>query len=131
LLGGTGLTRSDAILNLQADGTQRMTTGVTFTTNADGSRTYMVDLAGIAAGTAVNLSFDLIGFGQSNSHVTVRDVRLIGVSSLPQLHDDAATMLEDGTLAFNPFAQVPNAAQLVLGSQIVGAPAHGAVTVKQ
>ena len=31
--------------------------------NADGSRTYVLDLSSISAGTAVNLSFDLIGFG--------------------------------------------------------------------
>jgi hypothetical protein len=41
--------------------------GVTHVTHADGSRTYLVDLSGIARdadGTvAVNLSFDLIGFG--------------------------------------------------------------------
>jgi VCBS repeat-containing protein len=126
LLGGTGLTRSDAFLNLQADGTQNLANCVTCINNADGSRTYRVDLAGIAAGTAVNLSFDLIGFGQNGSHVTVRDVRLSG---LPQLHDEAATMLEDGALAFNPFAQVDNAALLMLGSHVVDQPAHGAVTV--
>ncbi len=127
LLGSNGLTRSDAFLNLQADGTQNAANCVTCINNfADGSRTYRVDLAGIAAGTAVNLSFDLIGFGQNNSHITVSDVRLSG---LPQLHDEAATMLEDGTLAFNPFAQVDNAALLQLGSHVVDQPAHGAVTV--
>jgi VCBS repeat-containing protein len=133
LLGGTGLTRSDAFLNLQADGTQSAANCVTCINNAPstgsgqaGSRTYRVDLAGIAAGTAVNLSFDLIGFGQNNSHVTVSDVRLSG---LPQLHDEVATLLEDGALAFNPFAQVDNAALLQLGSHVVDQPAHGAVTV--
>jgi VCBS repeat-containing protein len=126
LLGGTGLTRSDAFLNLQADGTQNAANCVTCINNADGSRTYRVDLAGIAAGTAVNLSFDLIGFGGNGSHVTVSDVRLSG---LPQLHDEAATLLEDGSLAFNPFAQVDNAALLQLGSHVVDQPAHGAVTV--
>ena len=126
LLGGTGLTRTDAFLNLQADGTQNVANCVTCINNADGSRTYRVDLAGVPAGTAVNLSFDLIGFGGNGSHVTVSDVRLSG---LPQLHDDAATMLEDGTLAFNPFAQVDNAAILQLGSHVVDQPAHGAVTV--
>jgi VCBS repeat-containing protein len=126
LLGGTGLTRSDAFLNLQADGTQNAANCVTCINNADGSRTYRVDLAGIAAGTAVNLSFDLIGFGGNGSHVTVSDVRLSG---LPQLHDEAATLLEDGALAFNPFAQVDNAALLMLGSHVVDQPAHGAVTV--
>jgi VCBS repeat-containing protein len=126
LLGSDGLTRSDAFLNLQADGTQNAASCVTCINNADGSRTYRVDLAGIPAGTAANLSFDLIGFGQNGSHVTVRDVRLSG---LPQLHDDAATLLEDGTLAFNPFAQVDNAAILQLGSHVVDQPAHGAVSV--
>jgi VCBS repeat-containing protein len=126
LLGSDGLTRSDAFLNLQADGAQNMANCVTCINNADGSRTYRVDLAGVPAGIAANLSFDLIGFGQNGSHVTVRDVRLSG---LPQLHDDAATLLEDGTLAFNPYAQVDNAAILQLGSHVVDQPAHGAVTV--
>jgi len=126
LLGGTGLTRSDAFLNLQADGTQNAANCVTCINNADGSRTYRVDLAGIAAGTAVNLSFDLIGFGGNGSHVTVSDVRLSG---LPQLHDEAATLLEDGALAFNPFAQVDNAALLMLGSHVVDQPAHSVVSV--
>ncbi|MBU1775847.1 MAG: tandem-95 repeat protein [Gammaproteobacteria bacterium] len=126
LLSGTGQTRTDAFLNLQADGTQNLANCVTCINNADGSRTYRVDLAGVPAGVAANLSFDLIGFGQNNSHITVSDVRLSG---LPQLHDEAATMLEDGTLAFNPFAQVDNAAVLQLGSHVVDQPAHGAVTV--
>jgi hypothetical protein len=120
LLGSDGLTRSDAFLNLQADGTQNAASCVTCINNADGSRTYRVDLAGVPAGVAANLSFDLIGFGQNGSHVTVRDVRLSG---LPQLHDDSATLLEDGSLAFNPFAQVDNAAILQLGSHVVDAPA--------
>jgi VCBS repeat-containing protein len=126
LLGGTGQTRTDAFLNLQADGTQNLANCVTCINNPDGSRTYRVDLAGVPAGIAANLSFDLIGFGQNGSHVTVSDVRLSG---LPQLHDDAATMLEDGTLAFDPFAQVDNAAILQLGSHVVDQPAHGTVTV--
>jgi len=126
LLAGTGQTRTDAFLNLQADGTQNLANCVTCINNADGSRTYRVDLAGVPAGVAANLSFDLIGFGQNNSYVTVSDVRLSG---LPQLHDDTATMLEDGTLAFDPFAQVDNAAVLQLGSHVVDQPAHGAVSV--
>jgi len=100
---------------------------VTRVTNPDGSRTYRIDLAGIAVGTAVNLSFDLIGFGKASSHVTVRDVR-VG-DTLPVLHNDAATMNEDGSLAFNPFAQVDNSSTLVLGSHVVDQAAHGTVTV--
>jgi hypothetical protein len=56
LLGSDGLSRSDSFLNLQADGTQNLAGCVTCINNADGSRTYRVDLAGIPAGTAANLS---------------------------------------------------------------------------
>jgi hypothetical protein len=66
----------------------------------------VVDLSGIAAGTAVNLSFDLIGFGQTDieqhgSRVTVTDVRLLGANSAPVAADDAVTTLEDQPLTFN------------------------------
>jgi hypothetical protein len=131
LLGGTGLSHSDAFLNIQADGTEYLGSQAS-RLPADGtsalpnSRTYRVDLSGIAAGTAVNLSFDLLGFGKASSHITVSDVR---VSGLPTLHDDIAAMNEDGTLAFDPFAQVDNAALLQLGSHVVDVPTHGSVTV--
>ncbi|NOT19719.1 MAG: matrixin family metalloprotease, partial [Sideroxydans sp.] len=65
LLSGTGQTRTDAFLNLQADGTQNLANCVTCINNADGSRTYRVDLAGVPAGVAANLSFDLVGFEQN------------------------------------------------------------------
>ena len=115
-------------------GTESAAAEVTKVVNADGSITYRVDLSAIsnalkASGTvaqSVNLSFDLIGFGKANSHINVRDVR---VSGLPELHDVAAAMNEDGTLAFDPFAQVDNAALLQLGSHVVDQPAHGTVTV--
>jgi hypothetical protein len=128
LLGSDGLTRTDAFLNLQADGTQSFANCVTCTNNADGSRTYLVDLAGIPVGTAANLSFDLIGFGQNNSHVTVRDVFLSGASGLQHLHDDTATILEDSSLAFDPYAQVAGVAGSFAAS-LVTAPAQGAVSV--
>jgi hypothetical protein len=134
LLGSDGLSRSDAFLNLQADGTESLASQVTKVVNADGSITYRVDLSALSnalkdsgsAGQAVNLSFDLIGFGKANSHINVSDVR---VSGLPELHDVTAAMNEDGALAFDPFAQVDNAALLQLGSHVVDQPAHGTVTV--
>ena len=85
LLDNNGLTHSDAFLNLQADGTEHTSSGVTRILNADGSRTYRIDLTGVPAGVAANLSFDLIGFGANASHITVSDVRLSG---LPQLKND-------------------------------------------
>ncbi|OFZ66614.1 MAG: hypothetical protein A2V79_06080 [Betaproteobacteria bacterium RBG_16_56_24] len=126
LLGGTGLTRSDAFLNLQSDGTQNAASCVTCINNADGSRTYRVDLTGIAAGTVANLSFDLLGFGASNSRLTLSDIR---VSGLPQLHDDVATLAEDNLLSFDPFAQADSQLKPLLASHIVTGPTHGALAV--
>ena len=54
LLAGTGLTHNDAFLNLQADGSEYKASGVTTVTNPDGSRTVLVDLAGVPAGTGLS-----------------------------------------------------------------------------
>ena len=115
VLGSNGLTRTDSFLNLQGDGSEHAATSVTRIDNADGSRTYRVDLTGVAKNTAVNLSFDLLGFGQDNSHVTLSDIR---VSGLPQLHDDAATLAEDNLLTFDPFAQADAALRPLLAATI-------------
>jgi hypothetical protein len=94
LMGSTGLTHNDAILNLQANGAEHKASGITRLDNADGSRTYLIDLAGIAAGTVVNLAFDLIGFGlgaaAGDSRITIRDLRL----GVPQTADDSITLAE-------------------------------------
>jgi hypothetical protein len=126
VLGNDGLTHTDAFLNLQGDGTQNAASCVTCIVNADGSRTYRVDLTGVAKNKAVNLSFDLLGFGQSNSHVTLRDVR---VSGLPQLHDEVASIAEDNLLTFNPFTQADAQLQPLLASHIVTAPTHGVLAM--
>ncbi|MCX7147911.1 MAG: Ig-like domain-containing protein [Rhodocyclales bacterium] len=129
LLGDTGLTHNDAFLNLQADGSEHAASGITSIRNADGSRTYLVDLAGIPAGTAVNLSFDLLGFGQgaaaTNSHLTIRDLR-IGV---PQTTDDSVTLAEDTPTTIAALANDLNAQQPGFAPVLVDAPAHGQVTI--
>jgi len=129
LLGATGLTRNDAFLNLQANGDEHVSSGITRIDNADGSRTYLVDLGGIAAGTAVNLSFDLIGFGQGseagNSQITVRDLRL----GVPQTADDNATLAEDTPTVIDALANDINALQPGFAPVIVNAPSHGQVTI--
>jgi VCBS repeat-containing protein len=126
VLTGDGLTRTDAFLNLQADGTQNAADCVTCINNADGSRTYRVDLTGVAKNIAVNLSFDLLGFGASNSHVTLRDIR---TSGLPQLRDDIATLAEDNLLTFDPFSQADAQLKPLLASHIVAAPTHGVLAM--
>jgi VCBS repeat-containing protein len=126
LKGGTGLTRSDAILNIQASGNEHLAPGVSSILNPDGSRTYLVDLVGIPAGTAAYLSFDLIGFGATTSHATVSDLRLL---ALPQTRDDAVATDEDTPLQIDALANDINAIQSGFIPVIVTGPAHGQVTV--
>jgi VCBS repeat-containing protein len=122
--GAMSLSHTDAAINVQADGHEYVGGGVTWIVNADGSRTYLVDLRGIAAGTAVTLSFDLIGFGPADSHVSIRNVDMIGV---PEAVDDSANGDEDGFLTGSVTANDVDAigfpAILVNGSN------HGAVTL--
>lgn len=133
LLGGTGLTHSDALLNRQANGAESTASGIDVVVNADGSRSYRIDLAGIAAGTAVNLSFDLIGFGQGlaarNSHVTLRNLHLGGLDAAPQTRDDAVTLAEDTPLLLDALANDLDARQPGFAPVLVAAAAHGQVTV--
>ncbi len=70
------LTRTDSLLNIQANGTERRGDKLRRIDNADGSRTYVLDLLGVGTTDPVALSFDLIGFGAADSQVTIRDVRL-------------------------------------------------------
>jgi hypothetical protein len=124
-----GMTHTDAMLNLQANGNELAAQGVTHLNNPDGSRTYVLDLAGIAAGTAVNLSFDLIGFGRdaanTNSHVTVRDVKLLSIQTL----DDVATGTEDSIMQIIALANDTNANQAGFAPVVVAVPSHGTVII--
>ena len=112
LFSDVGLTHTDAVINLQTNGNEFKAQGISRVTNADGSRTYLLDLSGIAAGTAVNLSFDLIGFGNTpaatNSRVIVRDLRL----GVPQPMDDViASITEDVPAVIDALANDLNARQ--------------------
>ncbi|MCB1966616.1 MAG: matrixin family metalloprotease, partial [Candidatus Accumulibacter sp.] len=104
LLGGIGLANSDAILNLQADGSEHKAAGVSTVRKQDGSLSVTVDLAGIAAGTVVNLAFDLIGFGRglaaASSQVTISSLQL-GSSASPEARDDHASTAEDVALTID------------------------------
>jgi VCBS repeat-containing protein len=132
-----GTSRSDALLNLQLASSslgatlqERAVSGLRHTDNADGSRTYVLDLSGIAAGTAVNLSFDLIGFGlsasQLGSKVNVSDVRLI---STPVAVNDAATLAEDGSATLSVQANDLNTDTVGFAPRLVASAQHGQVSV--
>ena len=93
-------------------------------------RTYVLDLSGITAGTAVNLSFDLIGFGlsasQLGSRVNISDVRLI---SAPLAVNDTDTLAEDGSASITVQANDLNAEATGFAPRLVASAQHGQVSV--
>ena len=86
-LAGTaqGLTNTDSLLNLQADGTVYFSDkvqigGATMSGGAigtTGERTVTIDLTGIASNTEAMLYFDLLSFSSGASHVTIDTALLL------------------------------------------------------
>ena len=120
--GTVALSGADALLNLQADGTERLAASVRRVDSADGSATYYIDLSALATRTTALASFDLLGFGVAKSRVTVRDVRL--VSEL-RANDDIVRGDEDSTVAGNVLDNDLTLGAPLLRPQIVDGPAHG------
>jgi len=75
-----GLSDGDALLNIQADGSVGSADSVTLTGSVtdDGAFQVDIDITGLAAGTPLLLTFDLIRFGAADSSVLVEDIRVIG-----------------------------------------------------
>ncbi|EXI65626.1 MAG: rhombotarget A [Candidatus Accumulibacter adjunctus] len=134
LLRAGGLTRSDAALNRQADGSEARASEISVTANADGSVRYLIDLRGIATGSVLNLAFDLIGFASAagdgpearNSRVTIRDLHLGAAPQAPRAQDDAATTPEDTPLRIDVLANDSGVAGAG-AVEVVAAPANGTV----
>jgi VCBS repeat-containing protein len=126
IAGKVALNGSDALLNLQTNGRERLATTVRKQLNADGSATYFVALAPELAGKAVLLSFDLLGFAAQTSTMAVRDIKLIGDA---QAVGDAVALDEDGTASIDVLANdlVFGATSIVI--EQVDGPAHGTLTL--
>lgn len=114
---------SDALLNLQMDGRERLAAAVSKQFNADGSATFFVELPADLAGRSLWLSFDLLGFAATTSTLTVRDVQLLGDT---RANGDAWSIDEDATLDADVLAN-----DVVLGNLatavLVEAPLHGSL----
>lgn len=124
-----GLTNTDSLLNLQADGTVYFSDkvkigGVTTSggkiANTD-ERTVTIDLAGIAGNTEAMLYFDLLSFGSGESNVTIDNVKVF---------TQAAPQLQNANLATNQATgldiPLPNGVtfnSIELGTQ----PQHGTI----
>lgn len=124
-----GLSRSDAFLNQQAPGAHALlntSAALVVTENLDGSRTYTLDLAGLSAGSALELSLDLIGFGEADSAVRISNVQL-----LPDLEalDDSTSGLEDEPLTINVRANDQLGTSTEVQTLLIAAPAHGTASL--
>ena len=139
LFGGLGLAGTDAALNLQADGSVYSAAGVRIDgldsghlPAAGGALTVTISLAGIAAQQDVSLYFDLLGFGAHGSQVVFDDVKFLfdGGNRAPSAVNDAYTLDEDTTLAFDVRSNDNDPDGDALSVSFDSAPVHGAVTLQ-
>ncbi|HMY50495.1 MAG TPA: Ig-like domain-containing protein [Rhodocyclaceae bacterium] len=143
-VGGTlPLSGSDALFNLQADGTVYAADQVSAAglTNRNGGTfpsgrpiTVSIDLTGVAAGTTVTLYFDLLGFGEAASSVTVDNVRLLKVGEVedqpPVANADTAAVDEDASVLVNVLANDTDPEGKALTLVSADGATHGAVTLE-
>lgn len=101
-----GLNRTDALFNLQPDGKVYFALGVSVSGARRSGDTVAlnapilveVDLASVAAGTVVTLSFDLLGFGADNSQVVIDDVQIVTEATAPGLSFRLDPATDSGTV---------------------------------
>jgi Bacterial Ig domain/PKD domain/Cohesin domain/Matrixin len=125
----TGLSRTDALINIQADGRVFAAANVTVSPlSADRPVTIAIDLGSLAAGSALTLSFDLIGFGATDSVVRVDDITFAAANSAPIAVDDNAVVAEDGSVIIAVLANDTDAEHDALTPELLTGPAHGSVT---
>lgn len=130
LVGTDGLTNSDGLLNIQADGTTKTASSVYKSVNADGTTTYVIDLqsalgSGAVTSTPAALSFDLIGFGNSQSQVSIKDIKLL---QTPLALNENVTTNEEASVNINPLAANPIAPGAAPQLNITQNPASGVLT---
>jgi hypothetical protein len=129
-----GLPGSDAIVNIQADGTIYFASGVVVSgVGVSGGRivdlskpfTITIPLAGLDAGETYVLAFDLLGFGALDSSVGIDVARIQSDNASPSATDGVAATAEDtpAEIDFGAFGQDPDGDALT--AAIVGGPANG------
>ncbi|MBU2014915.1 MAG: tandem-95 repeat protein, partial [Alphaproteobacteria bacterium] len=122
-----GLDLSDALLNLQADGSLYLAPGVTVTGNPlTGSATVTVSLAGVDRSNGALLSFDLIAMGDLDSRVTIDNVAFVAVANnAPVATNDSGSGDEDQDILIDLLANDSDADGDLLSIAILSGPANG------
>gem|GEM_PF-3421131 len=141
LLGGIGLTRTDALLNIQADGTMYRAAGVTlsglsgsvFPRDVTNPIVVTIDLTGIDVADGISLYFDLLGFGDLGSRIVIDDVHFVtsGAENPPPVAaNDVVTTDEDVPILIDVLANDTGASRNTLSITAVGAATHGSVAIE-
>ncbi len=135
LAGVAPISLTDALLNIQTDGSVYAANGVTIRgwdpqtkLTFDRSWVIEIDVRAIAAGTEATLYFDLIGFGELTSRITIDDVRIEvdGVmNTAPTARDDAVGVDEDGSVSFEVRGNDVDGENDALAVQVVSSAQHG------
>ena len=138
--GVTTQSRTDALFNLQANGVLAQSNSVTSkgmpgTINGmlttDQPITVTIDLSSVQAGKAIQLYFDLLGFGPKNSRVVIDDVKLLTTlvdNVAPVALVDAITVAEDSSVVIDVLANDHDADGNALTAVVTQGPVHGALT---
>ena len=129
-----GLTNTDALLNLQSNGTLYLDDDVTVTDLGNGHRRVRIDLGDLATGltnipTTATLYFDLLGFGAADSRITIDNITFGKGSTPPVATDDTATLTQGQSTPLNLLTN-DTADQPLTPSQLTLAtnPTHGSLS---
>jgi Bacterial Ig domain len=126
-LAGTsqGLTNTDSLLNIQANGTIHKSDKVTITALGNNSSIVTIDLTQITPTTQATLYFNLLGFGARTSTVTIDDVKLFtDTQPIPVTNNDTLTTNQNTPLTLDPTQLTTNDTN-VTQIQIINQPTHG------
>jgi hypothetical protein len=105
----SGLTFSDALLNIQSDGQMYLSSDIIPTGygSLHSPMTFTVDISHITPGTEATLYFDLLGFGDRDASVIFDNIRLLSdlqTNISPIAQDDAFITNQATSIAINPLA---------------------------
>jgi PKD domain/Bacterial Ig domain len=124
-LAGTsqGLSNTDSLLNIQANGTTYKSNKVTITSLSPTSQIVSIDITDIAPETQATLYFNLLGFGAKESTVTIDDIKLFSADQ-PIANPDNIVTNQNTPIAVNPILNDNN----IIGIQIIDRPTHGTLS---
>ncbi len=129
-LAGTsqGLTNTDSLLNIQANGNIHKSDKVTITALGNNSSIVTIDLTQVTPSTQATLYFNLLGFGAKTSTVTIDDVKLFtDTQPIPVTKNDTLTTNQNTPLTLTTTQLTTNDTN-VTQIQIINQPTHGTLT---